>query len=190
MTGWNPWLVTRANDDVLMLASRNGKDDAILAGMSLRVSRAGGPMKTVWSDPVPGAFGLETDGAPCAAFVGTTLYMVMNDRRNGTRLVRVDERGKTQATKLTDIVGGVPMGEGMKCELAGNDHAAYLTTAKVNFRIDGAKPVLFQGTGTEADAIAVDSAGNLLALGNRCVMRLHAEAKQIDEVVCGGRPRE
>lgn len=182
-SAWSPALIgLDATGDVRMLASRNGKDDAILPGLTLLAAHAG-KWKAIWSDPKASSF----DGSPCSAFVESTLYVVIADGRGDT-IVRVDPNGKVQRTKIDSIAGGIPQGDGMKCAIAGNARAAYLVTDKVFFRLDDKSPHLIDGTGTEADQIDVDHAGDLLALGDRCVVRIHG--KQVDEVVCGGKARE
>ena len=186
--GWNPWRVA-IGDDVRVLASRIGKDDAIESGLSVL---AGDPLHPVWTTPARDAFGVPSEGAPCGAFVGSTLYLVTTARargERGTQLVTVDAKGAARTTTLADLVGGIKLAPDlMKCQIAGNAHAAYLTTDKIIFRIDGAKLSLLRQVGSEADQIAVDRRGNLLALGQRCVQRIHPDSSQIDEVVCG-RPR-
>lgn len=74
---------------------------------------------------------------------------------------------------------------GLTCEIAGNEHAAYLALDDVVFRIDTSEPRVSDHTGNEFHSIAVDAHGDLLVLARRCVRRFHAGSRREDEVVCG-----
>jgi hypothetical protein len=173
---------------VRFLASRTAKDDGLDLGMSLVVARGGRPGAAVWSMRLADYPGIPSDETPCAGFGGSTLHLVVTDRKagaGGTRLISVGSDGGVRTRVLARLVGGVVLDPGVRCEIAGNGHAAYLAIDDVVFRIDTREPEVLDHTTHEVRGIAVDRHGDLLVLGHRCVRRLQAGARGEDELVCG-----
>ncbi|TMQ05821.1 MAG: hypothetical protein E6J90_47890 [Deltaproteobacteria bacterium] len=186
---WNPWLISLGDrGGVRFLASRMGKNDALDRGMSLLVARDGRRATAVWSMPSAGPPSMPSDETPCAGFAGSTLHLVVTDRKagpSGTRLLSVGGDGAIRTRVLAHLVGGVVLDPGLTCEIAGNEHAAYLALDDVILRIDTREPRVSDHTSNELRAIAVDSHGDLLVLARRCVHRFHAASRREDELVCG-----
>jgi hypothetical protein len=186
---WNPWLIALGDRGaVRFLGSRMGKDDALDSGLSLLVSRDGRRATAVWSMPTAGMPAVPSDDLPCAGFAGSTLHLVVTDPKagpRGTRLISVAGDGAVRQRVLANLVGGVVLDPGIRCEIAGNEHAAYLALDDVAFRIDLREPRILDHTPDEFHGIAVDAHGDLLVLARRCVQRFHAEPRREDELVCG-----
>jgi len=186
---WNPWVISMGEHGVVrFLASRMGKNDTLDSGMSLLVAHDGRRATAVWSMQSADLPSVPSDETPCAGFAGSTLHLIVTDRKagpRGTRLISVGGNGAVRERVLTTLVGGVVLDPGLTCEIAGNEHAAYLALDNVVFRIDTSEPRVSDHTSDELHSIAVDAHGDLLVLARRCVRRLHAGSRREDEVVCG-----
>jgi hypothetical protein len=186
---WNPWVIAVGEQGVVrFLASRMGKDDTLDSGMSLLVAHDGRRATAVWSMRVADLPSVPSDETPCAGFAGSTLHLVVTDRKagpRGTRLISIGGDGAVRARVLANLVGGVVLDPGLTCEIAGNEHAAYLALDGVVFRIDTSEPRVSDHTSNEFQSIAVDAHGDLLVLARRCVRRFQAGSRREDEVVCG-----
>lgn len=193
------WHVWRASIDdhhtARFLASRidaPGSCEDCARGLSLLVSRDGGPPRHVWS--MLDRMEIPTDQLPtnvvaCAGFAGATLYLVAREPR-GPRLIAVSGDGK--------VVPKQPLPDGLPadvtCTIAGNDRAAFIALGDDILRIDSDELRVAPGgaitpqVAGERDDLAVDEHGHLLYVANACVWRYtEAGAGHRDAVVCGPR---
>jgi hypothetical protein len=190
---WNPWAVALGERGaVRFLASRTAKDDQLDAGLSVVVARDGRPATAVWSMRLAERANVLSEQVPCAGFAGQTLHLVTTDAKagpTGTRVIRVDGNGKVRTRTLADLVGGVVLDPGLTCEIAGNEHAAYLALDNVLFRLDTREPQVSDRRSDEIRGLAVDARGDLVVLSHRCVRRLYTGSPREDELVCGPEPK-
>lgn len=191
-TAWNPWMIALGERGaVRFLGSRTAKDDQLDAGLSVVVAHDGRPATAVWSMRLAAMAGVPSDETPCAGFAGQVLHLVTTDAKagpSGTRLIRVDGNGKVRTRALADLVAGIVLDPGLTCEIAGNEHAAFLALDNVLFRLDTREPQISNHDSNEIRALAVDAHGDLVVLARRCVRRLYTGSSREDELVCGPAP--
>jgi hypothetical protein len=181
---WNPWRMTMGKNRVsYYLATKIGGE----RGMHLLAASERERAKVLWSLPAVDAVGTPDSIVPCAAFAGDTLHVVVRGGKPGSgRLVAVVPDGRKRERAL---VGQLLDDRELRCEIAGNDRAAYMTlrtyrTMHRVVRIDRDEPRDVAEYGFGFDRSAVDAHGNLLFLANGCLQRL-SEAGHQSLLACG-----
>lgn len=176
---WIPLRTSVGADGVArFLATRNEGSDPALYLLEVR---GGGRARVVWSTPFSDGVGGSSEITPCAGFAGDRLYVVVRDhaldlvtKRHTGRLVAVHADGRAEARTL---VGQVLNDDGLTCDIAGNDRAAYLSfsTRRIGhetLRIDVAEPRAESEYMMAFDRMAVDAHGRLLHLAHGWLGRI------------------
>jgi hypothetical protein len=176
---WIPLRASVGADGVARyLAVHSGGTDHALYLLEVR---GGGRARVVWSTPFSDGIGAPSEVTPCAGFAGDRLYLVLRDREPDPRtkwrpgkLITVQRDGRAEARTLP---GEVLHDDGLSCEIAGNDRAAYLALGSrrighQTLRIDGAEPSAVGDYSMAFDRIAVDAHGRLLHVRNGRLGRL------------------
>ncbi|HEX7702184.1 MAG TPA: hypothetical protein VF403_15710, partial [Kofleriaceae bacterium] len=98
----------------------------------------------------------------------------------------VGDDGVMRERVLANLIEeGVSLAPGLRCEIEGNEHAAYLGLDSLVIRIDTRELSVVEHTTNEVRNIAVDARGDLLVLARHCVRRLQTDSPREDELACG-----